>query len=343
MPTALALRHVANEDLGQLAPLLVANGYQIRYFDVGVEAFADVSPLDAALVIVLGGPVAVYDSEAYPWLRPEVAWLRARLLEDLPTLGIGLGAQLMAAALHARVYPGSCGKEIGWASLQAGQHLADSPWLQELVDQQTPVLHWHGDTFDLPPGARHLASSARYPNQAFAWGRHGLALQFHPEVDVRTVERWLISHAMRSPTPATSAWPACAQTPSATAASSTLPCGASGRDGWPACRGSLRRWHRCRAAPEPLSYCPPRGLAPLGAQQRRQRPGQRIDHRAHAQRQMARGRPGQVHVDGAEGGLGHQLDQPPGLDVFADEPARQMRQPGAGYRGVGNGFQIIEA
>lgn len=195
MPTALALRHVPNEDLGQLAPLLVANGYQIRYFDVGVDAFADVSPLDAALVIVLGGPVAVYDSEAYPWLRPEVAWLRARLLEDLPTLGIGLGAQLMAAALHARVYPGSCGKEIGWASLQAGRHLADSPWLQELVDQQTPVLHWHGDTFDLPPGARHLASSARYPNQAFAWGRHGLALQFHPEVDVRTVEHWLISHA----------------------------------------------------------------------------------------------------------------------------------------------------
>ncbi|MGC8160017.1 glutamine amidotransferase, partial [Salmonella enterica] len=78
------LRHVATEDLDQLAPLLTAGGYQIRYFDVGVESFIDVSPLDAELVIVLGGPVAVYDSESYPWLRAEVAWLRARLLEDLP-------------------------------------------------------------------------------------------------------------------------------------------------------------------------------------------------------------------------------------------------------------------
>ncbi|NQE50838.1 glutamine amidotransferase [Herbaspirillum rubrisubalbicans] len=195
MKTALALRHVPNEDLGQLAPLLLGNGYQIRYVEVGVDALVDVSPLDADLVIVLGGPVAVYDSEAYPWLRAEVAWLRARMLEDLPTLGICLGAQLMAAALHARVYPGSCGKEIGWASLQPGQHLDDSPWLREVVEQQTPVLHWHGDTFDLPAGARHLAASARYPHQAFAWGRHCLALQFHPEVDVRTVEHWLVSHA----------------------------------------------------------------------------------------------------------------------------------------------------
>ncbi len=195
MKTALALRHVASEDLGQLAPLLTRSGYQIRYFEVGVDAFVDISPLDADLVIVLGGPIAVYDTDAYPWLRAEIAWLRARMLEDLPTLGICLGAQLMAAALHARVYPGSCGKEIGWDSLQAGQHLDELPWLRPLVDPHTRVLHWHGDTFDLPQGARHLASSARYPNQAFAWGRHCLALQFHPEVDVRTVEQWLIGHA----------------------------------------------------------------------------------------------------------------------------------------------------
>ncbi|MBG7621940.1 glutamine amidotransferase [Herbaspirillum sp. AP02] len=195
MKTALALRHLANEDLGQLAPLLAADGYRISYFDVGVDAFADISPLDAELVVVLGGPIAVYDAEAYPWLRAETAWLRARLLEDLPTLGIGLGAQLMAAALHARVYPGSCGKEIGWGGLQPGPHVAELPCLHELVEQQTPVLHWHGDTFDLPQGARLLASSARYPHQAFAWGRHGLALQFHPEVDARMVEQWLVSHA----------------------------------------------------------------------------------------------------------------------------------------------------
>lgn len=195
MKTALALRHLASEDLGQLAPLLNASGYRIRYFEVGVDAFVDLSPLDADLVIVLGGPVAAYDVDAYPWLRTETAWLRARLLEDLPTLGIGLGAQLMAAALHARVYPGSDGKEIGWASLQPGPQLDVLPCLRELVQQQTPVLHWHGDTFDLPQGACHLAASTQYPQQAFAWGRHGLALQFHLEVDVRTVEQWLVGHA----------------------------------------------------------------------------------------------------------------------------------------------------
>lgn len=193
--TALALRHVVSEDLGQLAPLLARNGYQVRHFDVGVDSFDQLSPLDADLLIVLGGPIAVYDTEAYPWLRAEIAWLRARLLEDLPTLGLGLGAQLMAAALHARVYPGNCGKEIGWSRLQAGPHLDEHAWLRQLVDPETRVLHWHGDTFDLPRGARHLASSDMYPHQAFAWGRHCLALQFHPEVDVRTVEQWMLGHA----------------------------------------------------------------------------------------------------------------------------------------------------
>lgn len=195
MKTALALRHVAFEDLGQLAPLLKKNGYEITYFDVGVDSFANVSPLDADLVIVLGGPIAVYDTAEYPYLRAEIAWLRARLLEDLPTLGICLGAQLMAAALHARVYPGTSGKEIGWSPLRAGRDAGGLPWFSQLVGQETRVLHWHGDTFDLPQGARHLASSEMYPNQAFAWGENCLALQFHPEFDVRMVERWLIGHA----------------------------------------------------------------------------------------------------------------------------------------------------
>lgn len=195
MKTALALRHIAFEDLGQLAPLLQRHGYQVQYIDVGVDSFAYTSPLDADLVVVLGGPIAVYDAEHYPYLRAEIAWLRARLLEDLPTLGICLGAQLMAAALHARVYPGTAGKEIGWGRLQPGPDAQDMPWMAQLMGEDMRVLHWHGDTFDLPQGARHLASSSLYPNQAFAWGEHGLALQFHPEFDVRMVERWLIGHA----------------------------------------------------------------------------------------------------------------------------------------------------
>jgi len=195
MKKALALRHVSFENLGQLEPLLEKRGFDVSYFEVGVDAFSAMSPLDADLVVVLGGPIAVYDVEAYPYLRAEIAWLRARLLDDLPTLGICLGAQLMAAALHARVYPGTSGKEIGWAPLLPGEHAGDIPCLEELFGKDTHVLHWHGDTFDLPVGARHLASTQRYRNQAFSWGRNCLALQFHPEFDVRMVEQWLIGHA----------------------------------------------------------------------------------------------------------------------------------------------------
>ncbi|MFL9923978.1 glutamine amidotransferase [Herbaspirillum lusitanum] len=195
MKKALALRHVAFEDLGQLAPLLESSGFEIEYFEVGVDSFAGASPLDADLVIVLGGPIAVYELDQYPYLRAEISWLRARLLEDLPTLGICLGAQLMAAALHAKVYPGNAGKEIGWSPLKPGSDAADLPCMQCLMQGDIHVLHWHGDTFDLPQGARHLAATDRYPNQAFSWGRNCLALQFHPEFDVGRVEQWLIGHA----------------------------------------------------------------------------------------------------------------------------------------------------
>ncbi|WP_034296900.1 glutamine amidotransferase [Herbaspirillum sp. RV1423] len=195
MKKALALRHVSFENLGQLEPLLTKRGFDVSYFEVGVDSFSAISPLDADLVVVLGGPIAVYEVEAYPYLRAEIAWLRGRLLDDLPTLGICLGAQLMAAALHARVYPGASGKEIGWGSLQPGEHADALPCIDELIGEDTRVLHWHGDTFDLPTGAKHLAATDRYRNQAFSWGRNCLALQFHPEFDVRMVEQWLIGHA----------------------------------------------------------------------------------------------------------------------------------------------------
>lgn len=195
MKTALVLRHVSFEDLGQLAPLLSQRGFDVSYFDVGVASFATTSPLNPDLVIVLGGPVSVYDVKTYPYMNTEVAWLRARMLEDLPTLGICLGAQLMAAALHARVYPGSAGKEIGWEHLSAGEDMDDRPYIRKLIGAGVRMLHWHGDTFDLPKGAKHLAASSRYRNQAFAWGCNCLALQFHPEFDIRMIERWLIGHA----------------------------------------------------------------------------------------------------------------------------------------------------
>jgi len=194
MQHVLVLRHVAFEDLGRLEPLLEADGFDIRYFDVGVDSFSDHFPLEADLVIVLGGAISAYDVATYPFLTTEIAWLRARLIEDLPTLGICLGAQLIAAALDAPVFNGAAGKEIGWMPLQAGTDAGSLPWFDDFINSGAPVLHWHGDTFELPRGARHLASSEHYQNQAFAWGEHCLALQFHAEFDAGKLERWLIGH-----------------------------------------------------------------------------------------------------------------------------------------------------
>ncbi|TDX65826.1 GMP synthase (glutamine-hydrolysing) [Methylosinus sp. sav-2] len=192
MKTALAIRHVAFEDLGSFAEPIAAAGYSIRYVEAGMQPIP-AEAADADLVIVLGGPIGVYQTEEYPFLADEAALLRARLGCDAPTLGICLGSQLMAAALGARVYPGGAGKEIGFAPISLTQAGRDSA-LAALVEPEAEVLHWHGDTFDLPDGAVLLASSALYAHQAFAVGRRGLALQFHPEAERDSLERWFIGH-----------------------------------------------------------------------------------------------------------------------------------------------------
>ncbi len=195
MRTALALTHVPFEDLGSLAQELSIRDYAVRIVDASTADLRAVDAFAPDLLIVLGGPIGVYETEAYPFLQRELQLLRARLARNAPTLGICLGAQLMAAALGARVYPGQQGKEIGWAGLTPGAAAAACPAIAELLIPNLPVLHWHGDTFDLPPGAAHLAASAQYPNQAWSIGENILALQFHPEVLTAGLERWYVGHA----------------------------------------------------------------------------------------------------------------------------------------------------
>lgn len=195
MRRALALNHLAFEDLGSLGTELTRAGYTIDTIDACTADLRDIDPLAPDLLVILGGPIGVYEREAYPFLGAEMDLIRSRLAKKLPTIGICLGAQMLAAALGAAVYPGAQGKEIGWAPIQAGADAALHPIFSELLIPDLHVLHWHGDTFDLPADAQHLACTAAYPNQAFAMGQYALGLQFHPEVTAQNLERWYVGHA----------------------------------------------------------------------------------------------------------------------------------------------------
>ena len=187
----VALRHVAFEDLGLFEPLLKQRGYAVEYVQAGPHALSAQDWVDADLVVVLGGPIGVADIDVYPWLDHEIAGICQRLSCHRPLLGLCLGAQLMAAALGARVASLPT-KEIGWAPVVLTAAAANSP-LRHLAGLD--MLHWHGDAFDLPKGATLLASTLMTPHQAFSIGVSALALQFHAEVDASKIETWLIGHA----------------------------------------------------------------------------------------------------------------------------------------------------
>ena len=177
------LQHVPFE-----GPAAVAEWFRLRGHTVTVyplwAARGLPRPGDFDLLVVMGGPMGVYDTDAHPWLVGELRLIAESVKRGIPTLGICLGAQLLAAALGARVYPGRW-REIGWWPVEFEAAADDAPprWRPHLLrlPARATVLHWHGDTFDLPPGAIRLASSRLYPNQAFLYRDHALGLQFHLE------------------------------------------------------------------------------------------------------------------------------------------------------------------
>lgn len=190
MKRACVIRHLAFEGLGILESVLIERGYLIDYYDAGVDFLDDDALLQAHLLVVLGGPISANDGRDYPFLARESALLQQRLTLQRPTLGICLGAQLMAKALGADVQPMGH-KEIGYGDIQLSAEGLESV-LATLQD--CPVLHWHGEQYSLPDEAQLLASSALCTQQAFALGDYGLALQFHLETDYRRIEQWLIGH-----------------------------------------------------------------------------------------------------------------------------------------------------
>jgi len=170
------LQHVPFEGLGSIEPWLQAAGYRItrtRFFDDGELPSTD--GLD--LLVVMGGPMGVNDTAEFPWLAREMVFIHEVIASGAPVLGICLGAQLIAGALGARVYKNR-EKEIGWHPIQA---TAPGGPASFGFPPSAEGFHWHGETFDLPPGAIRLASSQACESQAFQVGSSVIGLQFHLE------------------------------------------------------------------------------------------------------------------------------------------------------------------
>jgi GMP synthase (glutamine-hydrolysing) len=178
------LRHVAFEDLGSLNTSVAAASRVMAIYEAPTDNLDALQFDSEDLLVVLGGPIGVYEDRRYPFLKAELQVIERALRAGSRVLGICLGAQLIARFLGARVYPGTR-KEIGFGPVQLTEAGLNSP-LATLGD--LPVLHWHGDTFDLPIGAKRLAASTSY-------GDRILGLQFHLEVDPATIELWLVGHA----------------------------------------------------------------------------------------------------------------------------------------------------
>jgi GMP synthase (glutamine-hydrolysing) len=193
-PTCVALIHEEFEDLGSFHSVLRDRGWDVRTEPARVVEHLGSAAGDPDLLVILGGPMGAYESDRYPFLQEEIDLAARRLRRDRPTLGICLGSQIMAAALGSRVYPGP-GQEIGWYPVELECEAENDPVASRLLAEDSTVLHWHGDTFDLPGNAVPLARSHRYERQGFRWGQFSYAIQFHIEVLPERVEEWTRFHA----------------------------------------------------------------------------------------------------------------------------------------------------
>jgi GMP synthase (glutamine-hydrolysing) len=192
MKSALIIRHLNFEDLGTLEDVLIQRNYNIQIIDATSTCLNEIDPTTPDLMVILGGPISAFDEKKYPFIEDELTLITKRLKTNKKTLGICLGAQLIARILGASVYPMEQ-LEIGFSCVQLSEDGLKS--CLEPLNGEIPVLHWHGEQFDIPKGAKHLASSMSCANQAFAVGNTVLALQFHLEIDPDRIEQWLVGHA----------------------------------------------------------------------------------------------------------------------------------------------------
>ncbi|WP_336786101.1 type 1 glutamine amidotransferase [Paenibacillus sp. MMO-177] len=180
----LAFRHFDFDDTSTFSEWAQWGGHQLTVVNPAVEL--DEKWLDTTeLLLILGGPMSVYQEEQYPWLADEKRFVKSAMDRGIKILGICLGAQMLAEILGAKVYRHTL-KEIGWHRIERiGE---EHPWLKEMP-AEFHSFQWHGDTFDLPEGASLLATSEACGHQAFSYGDDVLALQFHLETTPACMEQ----------------------------------------------------------------------------------------------------------------------------------------------------------
>lgn len=181
--------HTETEHLGHFEKVLIKCQVPYRCVKIfeGEALPASIPPGDG--LIVLGGPMSVHDHIMYPWMKPEIDLILRTVKAERPVLGVCLGAQMMARALGAKIYP-AMAAEIGCSSVTLSRVTGDRP-VFEGFEHEFVVFQWHSETFDLPSGARRLARGLLVPNQAFQYGQKAFAVQFHLEATVEMAREWV--------------------------------------------------------------------------------------------------------------------------------------------------------
>ncbi|MEW6110352.1 MAG: type 1 glutamine amidotransferase [Nitrospirota bacterium] len=190
------MKNVSHEGPGTIEDYLRENSVLYRIADLSSEDMPSAENFDT--LVIMGGPMSVNDADTYPYIAKEIELAKDFIKKDKKVFGICLGAQIMAKALGARVYAGK-EKEIGWYDIEINGNGARDPLIYKLAMhpragdywKKFKVFHWHGETFDIPEGATHLAKSELYANQAFRYGVNAYAFQFHIEVRKEMIYEWL--------------------------------------------------------------------------------------------------------------------------------------------------------
>lgn len=191
MKPILIIKHIESEGPGVFGRVIEEEGIPSITLNTWESAgFPD--PEDFSAILVMGGPMGVYEEDEYSFIRPELEMLGVAVGKDMPVLGVCLGAQMVAASAGARVFRGDA-EEIGWFEITlSGEGLKDPVFgVISSEEASIPVFQLHGDSFDLPTGAVHLASSALFENQAFRLGSRVYGLQFHVESTEAMISKWI--------------------------------------------------------------------------------------------------------------------------------------------------------